>query len=109
VSGFDRGFIVNGAARGLANGIQIFPGAVPIYRGDQLIGAIGVSGDGIDQDDMVAFLGVARSGLTGAAPQNAPTNRRSDQLVPSGARLRYVSCPQAPFLDSNEQEPCSGL
>ena len=109
VSGFDRGLIVNGAARGLANGIQIFPGAVPIYRGDQLIGAIGVSGDGIDQDDMVAFLGVARSGLTGAAPQNAPTNRRSDQLVPSGARLRYVSCPQAPFLDSNEQEPCSGL
>ena len=109
VSGFDRGFTVSGAVRGLANGIQIFPGAVPIYRGEQLIGAIGVSGDGVDQDDMIAFLGVARSGLTGAAPQNAPSNRRSDQLVPSGARLRYVSCPQAPFLDSNEQEPCSGL
>lgn len=109
VSGFDRGFTVNGAVRALANGIQIFPGAVPIYRGDQLIGAIGVSGDGVDQDDMVAFLGLARSGLTGAAPQNAPINRRSDQLVPSGARLRYVSCPQAPFLDSNEQGPCSGL
>lgn len=109
VSGFDRGFTVSGAVRGLANGIQIFPGGVPIYRGEQLIGAIGVSGDGVDQDDMIAFLGVARSGLTGAAPQNAPTNRRSDQLVPSGARLRYVSCPQAPFLDSNEQEPCSGL
>lgn len=109
VSGFDRGFTVSGAVRGLANGIQIFPGAVPIYRGEQLIGAIGVSGDGVDQDDMIAFLGVARAGLTGAAPQNAPTNRRSDQLVPNGARLRYVSCPQAPFLDSNEQEPCSGL
>ncbi len=105
VSGFDRGFTVSGAVRGLANGIQIFPGAVPIYRGEQLIGAIGVSGDGVDQDDMIAFLGVARAGLTGAAPQNAPTNRRSDQLVPNGARLRYVSCPQAPFLDSNEQEP----
>ena len=109
VSGFDRGFTVNGAVRALANGIQIFPGGVPIYRGDQLIGGIGVSGDGVDQDDMVAFLGLARSGLSGSAPQNAPTNRRSDQLVPSGARLRYVSCPQAPFLDSNEQEPCSGL
>ena len=109
VSGFDRGFTVSGAVRGLANGIQIFPGAVPIYRGEQLIGAIGVSGDGVDQDDMIAFLGVARTGLTSAAPQNAPTNRRSDQLVPNGARLRYVSCPQAPFLDSNEQEPCSGL
>jgi len=109
VSGFDRGFTVSGAVRGLANGIQIFPGGVPIYRGEQLIGAIGVSGDGVDQDDMIAFLGLARAGLTGAAPQNAPINRRSDQLVPSGARLRYVSCPQAPFLDSNEQEPCSGL
>jgi uncharacterized protein GlcG (DUF336 family) len=109
VSGFDRGFTVTGAVRGLANGIQIFPGGVPIYRGDQLIGAIGVSGDGVDQDDMIAFLGVARSGLTGSAPQNAPINRRSDQLAPKGARLRYVGCPQAPFLDSNEQEPCSGL
>jgi uncharacterized protein GlcG (DUF336 family) len=110
VGGFDRGFAVTGAARILANGIQIFPGAVPIYRGDQLVGAIGVSGDGVDQDDMVAFLGVARSRLTGsAAPNNAPLSRRSDQLVPNGARLRYVSCPQAPFLDSNEQEPCSGL
>jgi uncharacterized protein GlcG (DUF336 family) len=110
VGGFDRGFAVTGAARILANGIQIFPGAVPIYRGDQLVGAVGVSGDGVDQDDMVAFLGVARSGLTGsAAPNNAPLSRRSDQLVPNGARLRYVSCPQAPFLDSNEQEPCSGL
>ena len=109
VSGFDRGFAASGVVRGLANGIQIFPGAVPIYRGDQLVGAIGVSGDGVDQDDMVAFLGVARSGLSGSVPQNAPINRRSDQLVPSGARLRYVSCPQAPFLDSNEQEPCSGL
>lgn len=110
VGGFDRGFGVGGAARILANGIQVFPGAVPIYRGDQLVGAIGVSGDGVDQDDMVAFLGVARSGLTGStAPNNAPPSRRSDQLVPNGARLRYVSCPQAPFLDSNEQEPCSGL
>lgn len=108
ISGFDRGFTVSGAVRVLANGIQIFPGAVPIYRGEQLIGAIGVSGDGVDQDDMVAFLGVVRSGLTGSAPQNAPVDRRSDQLVPAGARLRYVSCPQAPFIDSNEQEPCNG-
>lgn len=109
VSGFDRAFAVSGAVRGLANGVQIFPGGVPIYRGEQLIGAIGVSGDGVDQDDMIAFLGVARAGLGAGGPQHAPANRRADQLVPRGARLRYVSCPQAPFLDSNEQEPCSGL
>src|SRR5262249_33078528 len=34
------------------NGIQIFAGGEPIYRGATLVGAIGVSGDGVDQDDM---------------------------------------------------------
>jgi hypothetical protein len=47
----------------LANGLQIFPGSVPIYRGAALIGAVGVSGDGVDQDDMVAFLGLERASL----------------------------------------------
>ena len=51
------------------------PGGVPIYRGDQLIGGIGVSGDGVDQDDMIGFLGLAQSGLAGSAPQHAPVNR----------------------------------
>src|SRR5205085_1789831 len=32
--------------RRLANGMQIFSGGVPIYRGNTLVGAIGVSGDG---------------------------------------------------------------
>src|SRR5207244_5858672 len=44
---------------GLANGIQIFPGSVPLYRGRRLIGAVGVSGDGVDQDDIVAAAGSA--------------------------------------------------
>ncbi|NBW90053.1 MAG: hypothetical protein EBR51_09160, partial [Gammaproteobacteria bacterium] len=81
---------------------------VPIYRNDKFVGAIGVSGDGVDQDDMVAFLGVADAGLANAGIGNAPPARRSDQLVPAGSRLRYVGCPQAPFLDSNEQEACNG-
>ena len=94
------------------NGIQIFPGAVPIYRGSQLVGAIGVSGDGVDQDDMIAFLGVANAGRalnTGIG--NAPRNLRADQLQPSGigTRLRYVQCPQAPFIDSAAQNVCEGL
>jgi uncharacterized protein GlcG (DUF336 family) len=49
---------VQSAEPRLANGTQIFPGSVPIYRGDELVGGIGVSGDGIDQDDMISFLGV---------------------------------------------------
>ena len=109
IGGFDTGFTAQDAPPLLANGIQIFPGGVPIHRGETLVGAIGVSGDGIDQDDMIAFLGVAQAGFAAGGPQHPSVSRRADQLVPNGARLRYVSCPQAPFLDSNEQEPCRGL
>lgn len=38
----------------LATGITIFPGGVPLYKGGRLVGAVGVSGDGVDQDDIVA-------------------------------------------------------
>jgi uncharacterized protein GlcG (DUF336 family) len=99
----------------IANGIQVFPGGVPVYRGDQLIGAIGVSGDGVDQDDMIALLGLHRAGqaLTAAGSAspvgNAPAARRADQLAPLGVRLRYAQCPQAPFNDSSEQNVCAGL
>ena len=94
------------------NGIQIFPGAFPIYRNAQLIGAIGISGDGIDQDDMVSFLGVANAGkILGNGIGNAPKSMRADILAPrgEGTRLRYVNCPQAPFNDSAEQNVCEGL
>lgn len=93
-------------SRQLANGLQIFPGGVPVYRGDRMIGAVGVSGDGIDQDDMVAFLALHR---VGGGLGNAPLARRADQLAPQGARLRYVQCPYAPFLGSNAQNVCAGL
>src|SRR5690606_12242216 len=44
------------------NGIQIFPGGFPIYRNGALVGAIGVSGDGVDQDDLVGMLGIVNAG-----------------------------------------------
>ncbi|MBU3671654.1 MAG: heme-binding protein [Sinobacteraceae bacterium] len=109
ISGFDAGFSAQSVPALLANGVQIFPGGVPIHRGEVLIGAIGVSGDGIDQDDMIAFLGLAQVGFPAGGPQHPLASRRADQLAPNGARLRYVSCPQSPFLDSSEQEPCRGL
>jgi len=96
----------------LQNGIQIFPGAVPVYRGNILIGAIGVSGDGIDQDDMISFLGANNGGTRAGGIGNAPFATRSDQLVVqitgAGVRLRYVGCPFAPFLDTTEQNVCQG-
>jgi uncharacterized protein GlcG (DUF336 family) len=93
----------------LANGMQIFPGSVPIYRGDTLVGGIGVSGDGVDQDDMVAFLGLYNAGLAlNGAIDNAAPERRADTLTPMGVRLRYVQCPQAPFIDAPDDNVCGG-
>ena len=97
----------------LANGAQIFAGSVPIYRNGVLIGGIGVSGDGIDQDDMISSLGLRRAGLflrNGIG--HAPEEIRSDQIVPpggDGSRLRYVSCPFTPFIDSTIQNACETL
>jgi uncharacterized protein GlcG (DUF336 family) len=102
-----------GGSNRLANGIQIFPGAVPIYRGNALVGAIGVSGDGIDQDDMISFLGTANASarLNGSIGL-PPAAIRSDQLQVSvggtPVRLRFVGCPFAPFLDTAENNVCQG-
>jgi len=105
VDGFDNNFVTAGVIPALANGTQIFPGSVPIYRGSQLIGGIGVSGDGVDQDDMIAFLGVHES-AQGSTFSNAATAMRADTLVPQGTRLRYVNCPATPYINSDEQNVC---
>ncbi|WP_229262388.1 heme-binding protein [Duganella guangzhouensis] len=99
-----------GNAIGLNNGMQIFPGGFPIYRGTTLIGAIGVSGDGVDQDDMIGMLGVSRAAAslkTGFG--HAPAARRADTLTPQGKNLRYAQCPQTPFINSTEQSVCDGI
>ena len=93
----------------LANGPQIFPGSVPIYKGNTLVGGIGVSGDGVDQDDMIAFLAVHNAAIElGGTINNAPSNMRADNLSPEGVRLRYIQCPQAPFLDDTVDNVCEG-
>ena len=96
----------------LPNGIQIFPGSVPIYKNGVLVGGIGVSGDGVDQDDMIAFLGLHRASLLlQSGVGNAPTHIRADRIeIPNQeSRLRYINCPQLPFLGSTQTEVCNGL
>jgi hypothetical protein len=94
----------------VANGIQIFPGSVPIFRGTQLVGAIGISGDGIDQDDMVAFLGLANAGIAlGTGIGHPPALQRADQIFVPGGQLRYVNCPVAPFIDTTATNVCNGF
>ena len=98
----------------LANGIQIFPGSVPIFKRGGLVGAYGVSGDGVDQDDMVGFLavhnaGVALRGRIGNAPKGIRADRvRITQGGGQTLRPRYVQCPVAPFIGSDVQTPCKG-
>jgi len=97
----------------LANGPQLFAGGVPLYKAGVLVGAIGTSGDGIDQDDMGSFLSAYRTGLS-TSPQvkNAKTSIRSNLVKFNDGRqtvaLRFVECPFAPFLNSKTQKACSG-
>jgi uncharacterized protein GlcG (DUF336 family) len=93
----------------LANGMQIFPGSVPIYKNGVLVGGIGVSGDGVDQDDMVSFLSVHNAGVVlNNGLGNAPQSIRADNLQPQGSRLRYVSCPFNAFIGERSRNVCSG-
>jgi len=70
------------------DGIVFFPGAVPLYRNGQMVGGLGISGDGVDQDDFV----------TNSAAVNfpAPLNIRADQIIDQGVRLPYQKYPRNP-------------
>jgi len=74
----------------LPNGIQIFPGSMPLYKNGVLVGAIGISGDGVDQDDLIAAGGGA-----GFSP---PAAIRSDQVLVRGVRLPFLKFPRSPNL-----------
>ena len=93
LSGF-RGRVPNPILNGkgligdLPNGITIFPGGFPLYRNGVLIGAIGISGDGVDQDDIV--------GASGTHDFLAPFNIRADQFFFDDARLPYAKFPRDP-------------
>jgi len=108
-----------GLITGLQNGFHIFQGAVPIYRNDGagnsvLVGGYGVSGDGAEQDDFVPFVALDEIGKAQAARGianpigNAPFALRADNISVENVNLRYVVCPPAPFLNSNEQNGCGG-
>ena len=73
----------------LPNGITIFPGGFPLYRNGVLIGAVGISGDGVDQDDIA---GASASGTV----FDPPGKIRADQFTYDGARLPYAKFPRNP-------------
>ena len=73
------------------NGVVFFPGSTPIYKSGVLIGGFGVSGDGVDQDDVVTFLGAQ-----GFLPQQNSTVT-ADQVLVDGVRLPYIKFLRNPF------------
>jgi uncharacterized protein GlcG (DUF336 family) len=85
-----------GANRSYLNqsGIVWFPGSAPLYRGDRVIGGLGVSGDGVEQDDYVSLLG-----SDGFHP---PDELRVDNSLIKSAkgdvRLPYLKLPRNPDI-----------
>jgi uncharacterized protein GlcG (DUF336 family) len=77
-----------GLLSGNNSGIVFFPGSTGLFRNGVLIGGLGVSGDGVDQDDFVT------SG--GAAGFQAPANMRADEISVRGVRLPYFKFPRNP-------------
>ena len=77
-----------GLSSGNNSGIVFFPGSTGLYRNGTLIGGLGVSGDGVDQDDFVT------SG--GAVDFQAPASSRADQIFIRGVRLPYFKFPRNP-------------
>jgi uncharacterized protein GlcG (DUF336 family) len=75
---------------GLENGLQIFAGSIPLYKNNVLVGAIGISGDGIDQDDIIAA-----AGANGYSP---PAAIRSDRFFVRDVRLPFLKFPRSPNL-----------
>ncbi len=71
------------------NGVVFFPGSTPLYLSSILVGGFGVSGDGVDQDDVVTFFGQA-----GYA---APNAIRADQFFVRGVRLPFQKFSRNPF------------
>jgi len=78
----------SGAPNDKKSGIVFFPGSAGLYRNGTLVGGLGVSGDGVDQDDFVTSAGT--KGF------EAPDAIRADQIFVQGIRLPYFKFPRNP-------------
>jgi hypothetical protein len=68
--------------------VIFFAGSSPLYRNGTLIGGLGVSGDGIEQDDYVTYFA--------AGPFLPAQSIWADQLIVDGARLPMFKFPRQP-------------
>ncbi len=72
------------------DGVTLFPGSAPLYKDGVLVGGVGLSGDGVDQDDFITA-----GGTPGYEP---PDSSRADQITFQGTRLPYLKFPRHPTL-----------
>jgi uncharacterized protein GlcG (DUF336 family) len=71
------------------NGVVFFPGSQSLYINGVLVGGLGVSGDGVDQDDFIT----AGAGA-GFGP---PPDLQADNFFVRGVRLPYFKFPPNPL------------
>jgi len=70
------------------SGVVFFPGSAPLFKNGALVGGLGVSGDGVEQDDYVT--------AGGAEGFEAPDATRADQIFIRDVRLPYWKFPRNP-------------
>jgi uncharacterized protein GlcG (DUF336 family) len=82
------------------NGIVFFAGSTPLYVNGKLVGGLGVSGDGVEQDDYVTFLG---------AGEFIPDSKIwADRIAIDKARLPMFKFPRQPEgVTECGGKPCS--
>jgi uncharacterized protein GlcG (DUF336 family) len=73
------------------SGIVFFPGSIGVYSGGALVGGLGVSGDGVEQDDLVTAAGVTPDFV-------APPEIRADRVIIGGVRLPFFKFPRNPEI-----------
>jgi uncharacterized protein GlcG (DUF336 family) len=74
------------------NGLQVRQASVPLYKNGKLVGGVGCSGDGGEQEDIV--VGFASAGF------EADPNIRSDRLIIRGVRIPWLKFPRHPEIDN---------
>jgi hypothetical protein len=75
------------------NGVTWFPGSAPLFKGGGLVGGIGVSGDGVEQNDLVTAAGaVGFEPPDGLRVDNSQIRTGSGEVV----RLPYLKFPRNP-------------
>lgn len=76
---------------GAGNGFQVRQASVPLYKGGKLVGGVGCSGDGDQQEDIV-------TGFASAGFDSDPAIRSDRVFVRGNVRLPWLKYPRHPNL-----------